>query len=57
MGKEVAAISEETDAPPPESGQPEQAVAEPQATFRHVWAYREFRALWAAQVLSVAGIS
>jgi hypothetical protein len=27
----------------------------PRATFRHVWAYREFRALWAAQILSVAG--
>ena len=30
-------------------------AAEPRATFRHVWAYREFRALWAAQILSVAG--
>lgn len=27
----------------------------PRATFRHVWAYREFRALWGAQILSVAG--
>lgn len=34
---------------------PEQAVGEPRATFRDVWAYREFRALWAAQILSVVG--
>lgn len=54
--EEVAAISKETDAPAPQaSGPPEQAVAEPRATFRQVWAFREFRALWAAQILSVAG--
>jgi MFS family permease len=34
---------------------PEQAVGAPRATFRDVWAYREFRALWAAQILSVVG--
>jgi hypothetical protein len=54
--EEVATISKESGAPPPqESGLPEQAVVAPRATFRHVWAYREFRALWAAQILSVAG--
>jgi len=54
-GEGIAAISQETDAPSPqEAGGPVQAV-EPRSTFRHVWAYREFRALWAAQILSVAG--
>ena len=52
----VAAISEETSAgsPPPSDG-PEPAAGAPRATFRDVWAYREFRALWAAQILSVVG--
>jgi hypothetical protein len=39
----------------PEPGAPEQAAGVARATFRDVWAYREFRALWAAQMLSVVG--
>lgn len=34
---------------------PEPAAAPEQASYREVWAYGEFRALWAAQALSVAG--
>ena len=52
----VTAISNETGAPLPKApGPPEQAAGPERATFRTVWASGEFRALWAAQVLSVAG--
>ena len=30
-------------------------AAPPRATFRDVWAVREFRAVWSAELLSVAG--
>jgi hypothetical protein len=52
----VAAISNGAGAPlPPAPGPPQQAAGPERATYREVWACGEFRALWAAQVLSVAG--
>ena len=52
----IAAISKGTGAPLPQrSEQPDRTATAARATFRQVWASGEFRALWAAQVMSVAG--
>lgn len=57
MGPEgVTAISNGTGAPLPQAPEPPERAAVPeQASYREVWASGQFRALWAAQVLSVAG--
>jgi len=48
-------ISKDADPPVSAAGPLGEETATARATYRQVWAHREFRALWAAQVLSVAG--